>query len=80
VKYWQKTISMEGKFDVINQTEKEEQIVVIFHNVRLAHSSMCIICDNADGNKGSPKCLDSIKSQKSNRKCWFVQQDYHNHI
>ena len=71
---------MEGKFDVINQTDKEEQVVVIFHNVRLACSSICIICDNVDGNKGSPKCLHNIKSQQSHRECWFVQQDYHNHI
>ena len=49
MKYGWKTIGMEGKFDVISQTEKEEQIVVIFHNVRLACSGVCISCDNADG-------------------------------
>jgi hypothetical protein len=80
VKYQRKTIGVEGKFDVISQTEKEEQIVVIFHNVRLARSSICIIYDNADGNKGSAKCLDNIKSQQSNRECLFVQQDYYSPI
>jgi len=55
---------MEGKLAVISQTEKEEQIFVIFHNVRIAHSSICISCDNAHGNKGSTKCLDNIKSQQ----------------
>jgi hypothetical protein len=51
---------MEGKFDVISQTGKEEQIVVILHNVRLAHSSIRTVCDNADGNKGSAKCSGNI--------------------
>jgi len=71
---------MEGKCDVISQTEKEEQIVVIFHNVTLAHSSICIICDSADGNKGSAECLDIIKIKQSNREYLFVQQDYHSPI
>ena len=51
---------MEGKFDVISQTEKEEQMVVIFHNVGLARGSICISFDNAEGSKGSAKCLDNF--------------------
>jgi hypothetical protein len=48
VKNWRKTVSIEEKLDIISRLEKLKQIVDIFRNVRLAHSSMCTIRDNAD--------------------------------
>jgi hypothetical protein len=48
VKYQQKIICTEEKLDMISQTEKGEQIVNICCNVRLCHSSVCTIQDNAD--------------------------------
>ena len=44
----QKTISIAGKLDVISQFEKGKEIVDNWHNVKLAHSSVCKVCDNAD--------------------------------
>ena len=52
-KNWWKTIGNEEKSDVISQPEKDEQIVDICRNVRLAHSSIHTICDNAEGIKDS---------------------------
>ena len=49
----------------MSRLEKGEQIVDICHNVRLADSSVCTICDNADKIKESAKCLDNIKCQQS---------------
>jgi hypothetical protein len=43
-----KTISIEEKLDVISRLEKCERIVDICHNVRLGHSSIHTIRDNAD--------------------------------
>ena len=48
VKNWRKTVSIEEKLDIISRLEKLKRIVDIFRNVRLAHSSMCTIRDNAD--------------------------------
>ena len=48
VKNWQKTIGTEEKLYVLSRLEKGEWIVDICHNVRLAHSSVPTICDNAD--------------------------------
>ena len=48
VKKQTNAISIEEKWDVINQLEKGEKIVVICHNVRLTHISIYTICDNAD--------------------------------
>jgi len=47
VKNWWETISTEEKLDVISWLEKGEQIVDICHNVKLTHSSVHTICDNA---------------------------------
>jgi hypothetical protein len=43
-----KTIGIDKKLQVISQLEKGEQIVDICCNVRLAHSSVYTIHDNAD--------------------------------
>jgi hypothetical protein len=61
----QKTISITEKLDVISQFEKGEEIVDIWCKVRLAHSSVCTICDNADRIKDGTKCLDNFKCQNS---------------
>jgi hypothetical protein len=50
-----KTISIEEKLDVISRLEKGERIVDICRNIRLAHSSIRTICDNADKIKESAK-------------------------
>jgi hypothetical protein len=42
------TIGIEEKLDIISRLKKGEQIVDIWHSVRLAHSSIYTICDNAD--------------------------------
>jgi hypothetical protein len=49
VKNWQKTVSSEGKLDIIIQLEKGR------HNVRLAHSSICTVHYNANRIKQSAK-------------------------
>ena len=56
VKNLRKTISIEEKLHVINRLEKGEQIVDICHNVRLTHSSVHTIRNNADRIKESAKC------------------------
>jgi hypothetical protein len=48
VKNRRKTISPEEKLDVISHPVQGEGIVDICHNVRLDHSSVRIIRDNAD--------------------------------
>jgi hypothetical protein len=52
-----KTISIEEKLcvDLIIWLEKGEQIVDVYHNVRLAYSSVCTIRDYADRSKESAK-------------------------
>jgi len=42
--------------DIISQLGKGERIVGICHNVRLAHSSICTVHDNAD------RITESVKS------------------
>ena len=63
VKIRQKTIGIEEKLDVISQLDRGEQIVDKCYNVRLTHSSICAICDNADrikeSAKSGTKCLCS---------------------
>jgi hypothetical protein len=65
VKTWQKTIGIKGKLDIISWLQKGDQIVGIWHNVRLAHNSVYTICDNGDRIKESAKCLDNVKRQQS---------------
>jgi hypothetical protein len=48
VKNQRKTISTEEKLHVISRLKKGERIGDICRNVRLAHSSIHTICDNAD--------------------------------
>jgi len=48
VKNWQKAIGNEEKLDTISRLEKGEQIINIKRNVTLTHSSIPIICNNAD--------------------------------
>jgi len=48
VKNWQKTVSTYEKLDIIRQLEKGEQTVELCHHVRVIHSSVCTIQDNAD--------------------------------
>jgi len=48
MKNQRKTISTEDKLDVISWLAKCERIVDICHNVRLAHSSVRTVGDNAD--------------------------------
>jgi hypothetical protein len=51
----QKTISTEAKSDVISQPKKKGgRDVDTCHDVRLTHSSIHTICDNADRIKGHP--------------------------
>jgi hypothetical protein len=50
-----KTISIEDKLDIINRLENGERIADICRNVRLAHSSVRTIRDNADKIKASAK-------------------------
>jgi len=50
-----KTISIEEKLDLIIWLEKVEWIVDVYHNVRLAYSSVCTIRDYADRIKESAK-------------------------
>jgi hypothetical protein len=50
-----KTISIEEKLYVISRLEKGEQNVDIYRNVRLTHSSVHTIRDNAYRIKGSAK-------------------------
>jgi hypothetical protein len=47
VKNKQKTISFDEKLYVLNQNEKGERIIDIRHKVRLAHSGIRTIRDNA---------------------------------
>jgi hypothetical protein len=61
----QKTISTAEKLDVISKFENGEEIVDIWCNVRLAHSTVYTICENADRIKESAKCLGNIKCQSS---------------
>jgi hypothetical protein len=62
VKNWRKTIGIEEKLHVISRLEKGERTVDICRNVRLAHSSVHKIRDNADRKK--------VLSQEL--KCLFV--------
>ena len=57
VKNWQTTISIAEKLDIINRLEKGEQIVDIWHSVRLTDSSIHTICDNVD------RFIESAKSE-----------------
>jgi hypothetical protein len=60
VKNQQKTISTEEKLDVKNWLEKGEQVVDMCHNIRLARSSIHIICDSGDRIKESAKSRTKI--------------------
>jgi hypothetical protein len=55
VKSQRKTIDIQEKLHVISRLEKGKQIVDICRNVRLAHSSLHTICNNADRIKESAK-------------------------
>jgi hypothetical protein len=66
-----KTIGIEEKLCTISQLEEGEQFVDVCLNVRLAHSSVHTICNNADRFK-------EVLSQEL--KCLFVWQDYHSPI
>ena len=56
--------STEEKLDIMRWLEKGEWIVDICRNIRLVHSSVCTVHDNADRIKESAKCLDNIKCQQ----------------
>lgn len=43
-----KTVSTEGKLDVITWLERGERIVGICCNIRLTDGNVCTVCDNAD--------------------------------
>jgi hypothetical protein len=55
VKNRRKIICIEEKLDVISRLEKDEGIVDICRNVRLAHNSVHTMRDNADRIKESAK-------------------------
>jgi len=55
VKNWWKAIGIEEQSYVISWLQEGEGIVDIYHNVRLAHSSVCMIRDNADRIKEGAK-------------------------
>ena len=72
VKNQWKTIGVKEKLDLISQFEKGEQIVGLWYNVRLTHSSVHTIRDNVDRIKESAECLDNIKWQQSESGSVFV--------
>jgi hypothetical protein len=53
-----------------------EQVVQVWFNIRLTHSSIHTVLDNADRNKENSDCVDSMKCQQG----VFVRQDYNNAI
>jgi hypothetical protein len=55
VKNWRKSIGIEEKLHIISWLDKGEWTVDICRNVRLAHSSVYTIHDNADTIKESAK-------------------------
>jgi len=55
VKNWRKVIRIEEQSEVMSWLQEGEWIVDIYHNVRLAHSSVCMIRDNAGRIKESAK-------------------------
>ena len=57
VENWQTTIGTAVKLDIINQPVKGEQIVDIWHSVRLADNNIHTICDIVD------RFIDSAKSE-----------------
>jgi hypothetical protein len=68
MKNWQQRISPEEKLDVISQLVKGEQIIGILHNVRLAHSSICTIRDNAERITDSVKCVVKLNANNLKQK------------
>jgi hypothetical protein len=70
VKNWRKTIVIEGKLRRNKPTQKKVNVLLACCNVRLADSSVCTICDNAN------KITESVKSGTK----VFVYQDYHSPI
>jgi len=70
VKSQQDTISTEEKLDVISQTDRGEWTSDISCNVRVTHSSVRTICDNAGRITESAKLGMKV----------FVLQDYHSPI
>jgi hypothetical protein len=76
VKNRRKTINVEDKLHVISRLEKGERIVDVFHNVKLAHSSVHTIRDNADRIKESAKsgtkvfvCVARLPQSYQNEPC-----------
>jgi len=65
VKNQQKTLVIEYKLYVISQFEKGNELLADVLMLRLAHSSICTIPDNADRIKESAKCSDNITCQQS---------------
>ena len=57
-------MGVEEKLDIISQLEKVEQTVNICHNVRLAHSSIRTIRDNADRIKESSKSRTKVSTKR----------------
>jgi hypothetical protein len=55
----QQIISIAKKLDVISQFEKGDEIVDIWCKVRIAHSSVRTICDNANRIKDGTKCSNA---------------------
>ena len=58
-------MGVEEKLDIISQLEKGEQTVNICHNVRLAHSSIRTIRDNADRIKESSKSGTKVSTKRT---------------
>jgi hypothetical protein len=48
MKNWWKIIAFKEKLDVISQLQKSERIIDICCDIRIAHSSVFTICDNAE--------------------------------
>ena len=63
VKNWQKVIGIEEESEVISWLKEGERIVDIYHNVRLAHNSVCMIRDNSDRFKESAKSGTKLRSK-----------------
>jgi len=55
VKNWRKVVGIEEQSEVISWLQEGERTVDIYRSVRLAHSSVCVIHDNADRIKESAK-------------------------
>jgi len=63
LKSLRKAVSFEGDLDVISRLKKGERIVDVCRNVRLGHSSLSTILDNADRITESAKSVTEVDKE-----------------